>query len=68
MDAGIYFPLFLVLISNRGKHSISYLPADLQSPEMFVARKPLSSTARRAGWQGFRYDLSDASDRFVRLV
>lgn len=68
MDAGIYFPLFLVLVNNRGKASINYLPADLQPPEMFVARKPLSSTARRAGWQGFRYDLSNSSDRFVRLV
>lgn len=68
MDAGIYFPLFLVLISKQGKYSISYLPADLQSPEMFIPRKPLSSTARRAGWQGFRYDISHARDRFVRLL
>jgi len=26
---------------------------DLQEPDMFKPRSPLSSTARRAGWQGF---------------
>lgn len=67
MDAGIYFPLFLVLINRAGRYSINYLSADLQTPEMFVPRKPLSSDARRAGWQGFRYDLSDAMDHFVKV-
>lgn len=51
MGAAIYFPLFPVLIA--GKHySIFYLSADLQAPKMFKARKPLSLTARRAGWRG----------------
>jgi len=68
MDAGIYFPLFLVLVDKKGNHTIGYLSADLQTPEMFVARRPLSRNARRAGWQGFRYDLTNAKDRFVRLV
>jgi len=57
MEAGIYFPLYLVLKSDEA-FSIYYLSADLQPPEMFVARKPLSQNARRAGWQGFYYDLS----------
>jgi len=57
MDAGIYFPLFLVLV-NGTENGIYYLPSDLQEPEMFVARKPLSSKAKRAGWQGFYYDMS----------
>lgn len=57
MDAGIYFPLFIVLVVNK-EFSIYYLPADLQQPEMFVPRKPLSSNAKRAGWQGFYYDLN----------
>ncbi|WP_407193818.1 DpnI domain-containing protein [Bradyrhizobium sp. STM 3566] len=65
MNAAIYFPLFLVLVS--GKHySIFYLSADLQNPEMFKARSPLSADARRAGWQGFVYDLT-VKDSFVRL-
>lgn len=57
MQAGIYFPLFLVLVSES-RNAIYYLSADHQFPEMFVPRKPLSDSARRAGWQGFYYDLS----------
>ena len=54
MDAGIYFPLFIVLVTaNRRQRSVFYLPADLQRPEMFAPRNPLSAGARRAGWQGY---------------
>ena len=71
MDAGIYFPLFLVLVNagatSRRRYSIPYLPADLQSPEMFKPRGPLSANARRAGWQGFIYDLEPVRSHFVRL-
>ncbi|GIQ76221.1 DpnI domain-containing protein [Bradyrhizobium sp. RD5-C2] len=66
MDAAIYFPLFLVLVSGR-KFGIYYLSADLQEPKIFKSRKPLSQAARRAGWQGFVYDLDGVTDRFVRL-
>lgn len=57
MDSSIYFPLYLVLKAKK-EISIYYLSADLKSPDLFVARKPLSSAARRAGWQGFYYDLT----------
>ena len=57
MTAGIYFPVFLVLVAGR-EFSIYYLSADLQAPTMFIPRKPLSKDARRAGWQGFYYDLT----------
>jgi len=69
MDAGIYFPLFLVLVEDMtaSEYAIYYLPADLQIPEMFKARSPLSANARRAGWQGFIYDLQGMGNRFVRL-
>ena len=68
MDAAIYFPLFLVLVtSDMKKYSIFYLSADLQQPDMFQARSPLSPTARRRGWQGFMYNLESVRDRFVRL-
>ena len=67
MEAGIYFPLFMVLCAPDGRSAIYYLPADLQRPEMFVARKPLSEKARRAGWQGFTYELGDATKRIIRL-
>jgi len=67
MDSGIYFPLFLVLVSLKGSHACYYLSADLQSPEIYKPRKPLSATARRSGWQGFVYDLRHKKDLFVRL-
>lgn len=67
MNAGIYFPLFLVLIAGRDR-AIYYLSADLQKPEIFIKRKPLSSEARRAGWQGFLYDLEAVKDALVRLL
>jgi len=67
MNAGIYFPLYLVLVSEK-KYSIFYLAADLQSKEIFIARKPLSSSAKRAGWQGFMYDISKIQNHFVRLI
>ena len=56
MDSSIYFPLFLVLKAANG-HAIYYLPVDFQRPELFSPRKPLSEKARRAGWQGFMYNL-----------
>ena len=60
MDSGIYFPLFVVLVGPRRKAAIYYLPRDLQRESMFVPRKPLSSRAKRAGWQGYLIDLSEA--------
>jgi type II restriction enzyme len=68
MDAAIYFPLFVVLATADLKQSaIYYLSADLQPPELFVQRKPLSTKARRAGWVGFNYNAKLVHDRFVRL-
>lgn len=67
MDSGIYFPLFLVLYRGPTDHSIYYLPADLKKPEMFVARRPLSATAKRAGWCGFYYCFRGSSRLFTLL-
>jgi hypothetical protein len=67
MESGVYFPLFIVLVNKNKEYSIFYLPADLQQPSMFRERTPLSLTAKRAGWQGFIYDLSASQDRLVRL-
>ena len=67
MELGVYFPLFIVLVNGNKEYSIFYLPADLQQPSMFRERTPLSLTAKRAGWQGFIYDLSASQDRLVRL-
>lgn len=69
MDSGIYFPLFLVLSTrNQGEYAIYYLPSDLQNQDIFKARKPLSDSARRSGWQGFTYQLSSVESSFVRLA
>ena len=60
MGAGLYFSLFVVVENEEGAMGIYFLPRDLQSEEMFVPRKPLSETAKRAGWQGFMIDLARA--------
>lgn len=69
MEAGIYFPLYLVLVTeDRKSCAIYYLSADLQPPELFTPRKPLGPQARRAGWCGFLYQLHSVQKRLVRLV
>jgi hypothetical protein len=69
MASGIYFPLFIVLVTpNRRKRAIYFLPSDLQSESMFVKRQPLSQTARRAGWVGYLIKLNqDGAHTPVRL-
>ncbi len=67
MNNGIYYPLFLVLVAGPKQFACYYLAADLQSPDMFSPRKPLSATARRSGWQGFMYILTEKKQAFVRL-
>lgn len=68
MKAGVFFSLYVVLTTDMSKDfSIYFLPADLQTHEMFEARKPLTKDARRAGWQGFVLHCGLVRDRFVRL-
>lgn len=68
MDAGIFFPLYIVAEAKNGPSAVYFLPADFQTFEMFKPRKPLSETARRAGWQGFVIDLRLALSAPVRLL
>jgi len=59
--AGIYHGLFIVGFSKSGRLvRIDYVPAHIlqTSPEVFEPRNPLKETARRAGWQGFSYNLA----------
>jgi hypothetical protein len=44
------------------------LPKDLQTEAMFIARKPLSVTAKRAGWQGFMINLEAGTSAPVRIL
>jgi len=71
MDAGIFFPMFLVLQASA-EFAIYYLSAELQKAELqkklFTVRAPLSATAKRAGWQGFLYNLASLpTGALVRL-
>jgi hypothetical protein len=69
MEAGIYFPLFLVLVTpEQDFFSIHYLAADLQDEAMFLPRAPLSVNAKRAGWRGFNYDLEVAGPRLIHVT
>ena len=67
MDAGIYFPLYVVLKCEK-KYSVFYLSSDLQTEEMFIKRKPLSSNAKRAGWQGYYFDGEIMKGLITRLI
>jgi hypothetical protein len=72
LNVGVYFSLFVVLVSKRGRkkeHSVYFLPAELQERNLYQPRNPLSPTAKRAGWQGFDYDLRKFDkSRFTRLL
>ena len=65
IKAGIYHPLYIVKVLNNKPIGIDYISADFLKPDMFVPRKPLSSQARRAGWQGFYYDLRKLDEHVV---
>jgi hypothetical protein len=56
MKAAIYFPFFIVLRSGF-KSAVYYLPTDLQLQKIFKKRVLPSRSAKRAGWQGFTYNL-----------
>lgn len=70
MDAGIYFPLFIVLRQREraSRFSIYYLPIDFQTKKMFRKRPPLAKTAKRAGWQGFIYELNKIDKNAIMKV
>lgn len=69
MDAGIYFPLYLVLVTPaQDAFSIHYLSADHQDTDLFLPRAPLSVNARRAGWRGFYYDLEAAGPKLIFVM
>lgn len=68
MDSGIYFPLFIVAFKDKKYVGVYFLPSDLQTTKMFLPRKPLSDSARRAGWQGFMIDLSLGLSSPTRLI
>lgn len=70
MAAGIYIPLFLVLMNKDDpkNHAIYYLSADLQKLDHFKSRKKLGENAKTPGWQGFYYDFKEIENRIVRVA
>lgn len=69
MEAGIFFPLFIVLVDDSSRRkSIWFLPSDLQTKEMFAPRRPLGKGAKRAGHIMFNIDLRLALNAPTRLA
>jgi Dam-replacing family len=58
---GIFHALYVVTFEKRSLIRIDYVPAHMLGafPGVFKPRKKLSESARRAGWQGFVYDLRE---------
>jgi hypothetical protein len=67
LKMGIYFPLFIVLRAGRASAGY-YLSSDAQDSSIFHKRIRLGPAAKRAGWQGFVYRLSEAHHRALRKV
>lgn len=58
---GIFHALYVVTFADKKLTRIDYVPSHMLGafPGVFKPRKKLSETARRAGWQGFVYDLRE---------
>lgn len=59
--AGIFHPLYVATFTGRSLLRIDYIPAHMLGayPSVYRPRTRLSESARRAGWQGFIYDLRE---------
>ena len=69
--AGIYQPLSIAAFSPLGLLKwIDFVPAHILQacPTVFEPRKPLSASARRAGWQGFYYNLTQLPQVGIKRV
>ena len=53
MDAGIYFPLFIVVVKpDWSSHAVYYLPANLPGPPTDVPATPTSRAESTPSWMG----------------
>jgi hypothetical protein len=71
MIAGIFHGLYLVGFATKNKLvRIDYIPAHVlqASPRAFEPRKPLKTTAKRAGWTGFTYNLAELPSIGIQRV
>jgi type II restriction enzyme len=62
--SGIFHALYVVGFDGTRLKRIDYIPAHMLEayPSVFKPRTALSETAKRAGWQGFIYDLRELPD------
>lgn len=58
---GIFHPLYVACFDGPRLIRIDYVPAHMLAtfPSVFKPRAALSPTAKRSGWQGFIYDLTE---------
>ena len=71
MISDIFHGLYLVGFSPKGRLiRIDYIPAHILrvTPDVFEPRNPLRPTAKRAGWQGFYYNLTKLPKIGVQTV
>lgn len=69
--AGIYHGLYIVCYDKSDTLArIDFIPAHIlqATPEIFEPRKPLSESAKRAGWQGFVIRLDRVSAIGIKQV
>ena len=68
--AGIFHAVYVVSYDGNRLARIDYVPAHMLSahPSVFKPRAKLSESARRAGWQGFVYDLTELPSIGIQQV
>lgn len=68
MDAGVYHSIWVVRADKNCKCCEAWLiSSEVQDPNMFIKRKKLSETAKRAGWQGYNIDVESYKDCFIKM-
>jgi Dam-replacing family len=68
--AGIFHPLYVSTFVGGSLARIDYVPAHMLAayPSTFKPRTKLKEPAKRAGWQGFVYDLRELPDVAMQQV
>lgn len=68
--AGIFHPLYVVSYTGASLNRIDYVPSHMLSayPSVFKPRAKLRESAKRAGWQGFLYDLRELPTIAIQQV
>ena len=68
MNSGIYHALWFVRVDTKDRvQEVWLLPSELQTQDLFQPRRPLSDTAKRAGWQGYLIDTKTFAPRITQI-